>query len=111
MPSIVAKAKRNFTARTRLEEAVARLSEQFGIERTTTFTGRKRGDAEFRQIVQIEEIAEFLEALEKKVSPIGIDAEGNGFTQSDLENATVKALSDEETKQITKRRTKQTEEN
>ena len=62
MASIAAKAKREFIARERMETAVAILSGAYGIERSSA-PARPVRDKELKQVIQLEETAEFLEML------------------------------------------------
>lgn len=90
MASTSAKAQRNFIARERLEGALAILSGSLGVERASESPTRPVRDRELKQIIQLEEIGTFLEAV---ISKLGLTPE---VVESDEGEAEVVVFPDAE---------------
>ncbi len=68
MASAGSKAARAFITLERVEASIASLSASTGVERVAGFDTPVR-DGELRQIIQMERLADFLEALDAKLNP------------------------------------------
>lgn len=86
MASIAAKAKREFIARERLQTVIASLSASLGVERIAE-GGRPVRDKELRQVMDLEEIADFLERVAEKM--------GGNVAAEEIANENTRTMGDE----------------
>jgi hypothetical protein len=89
MPSLAVVAKRKFNVSERIEAVVANLSGLYSVERVGGKKLRIR-DKEFAYVVKMEEFADFLEALQEKLTVSPIEAGGNFLTPEEVESSTPK---------------------